>query len=511
MEPIHFVCPYCSAALKTRDRLSVGRPVPCPECRQTFVLGESKTGLVAEKKAPDPSTDTAQFPPLTIGKANSRRRLIAVSAIGGTALLVLVLLAGLLLQRPSASHPRRTAAANGKVEGVPPGKGALVEGGKEKSKPAGVKPVKPAAQVERKLTEVEKRLERIGQVLKQSSRVEKAFPAGTLADGKIPVGERLSWQAELADRFDPGANVPVVRDRGWQDPLNDPFVRRRLTYYQNPEVVRLTGEDGYPATHFVGVAGVGPDGPRLPATDPKAGVFADDRRTRITEIRDGLTNTMLVAGVHDKLGSWASGGSATIRPFTAEPYVNGPDGFGTGLPDSMFVLMADGRVMTIQKNADPAVVRSLAAITDETLHRESLQPAAPVAKARIDNRPLLPEFTPEPVAPAELPPPVRTVAEIEASLDQSLVAFTFPLTSPSLLVLVREVAELTGVPVSFEPEELGAAAEALHHPLVPPKTATLKNPKVRDVLTILLRPAGLTVKPAPGTLRLVRIDGTVQN
>src|SRR5262249_21127427 len=117
--------------------------------------------------------------------------------------------------------------------------------------------------------------------------------------------------------------------------------------------------------HFVGVAGVGSDAARLPASDPRAGIFSYDRATRWDDIRDGASNTWLVLGVRDHLGSWAAGGPSTVRGLTREPYVNGPDGFGTGQEDSMLVLMADGRVRTVSRQADPRILRSLAAMADE--------------------------------------------------------------------------------------------------------------------------------------------------
>ena len=40
-------------------------------------------------------------------------------------------------------------------------------------------------------------------------------------------------------------------------------------------------------THYVGVAGVGPDAGRLPADDPRAGVFGYGRQTRLEDITAG--------------------------------------------------------------------------------------------------------------------------------------------------------------------------------------------------------------------------------
>ncbi len=65
-----------------------------------------------------------------------------------------------------------------------------------------------------------------------------------------------------------------------------------------------------PATHFVGVAGVGDDAADLPVDHPRAGVFGNSRTTRLEDIHDGASNTLMVLGVTRDLGSWAAGGSA---------------------------------------------------------------------------------------------------------------------------------------------------------------------------------------------------------
>ena len=68
----------------------------------------------------------------------------------------------------------------------------------------------------------------------------------------------------------------------------------------------------------------------------------------------GASNTIAILGVTDRCGPWASGGNATVRPLTTPPYVNGPDGFGSGQPDGMLAGMADGSVRFISKDVDPA-------------------------------------------------------------------------------------------------------------------------------------------------------------
>ena len=172
---------------------------------------------------------------------------------------------------------------------------------------------------------------------------------------------------------------------------------------------------GFPVTHYVGVAGVGPDAGRLPADDPRAGVFGYGRTTRPADITRGTANVIAVLGVSEHCGAWAAGGEATVRPLTQRPYVNGPDGFGSGQPGGMLAGMADGSVRFISKDVDPGVLEQLATIhgndgvtvaalgTEAGAGRRPAQgPAIGPGEARrhADDEPAGPRRQDKPAAPA---------------------------------------------------------------------------------------------------------------
>ena len=484
MDPFHFVCPHCHARLKTRDQLSIGRQFDCPECAQPVVIVGQAGGLVAEKRIATPVLNPA--PPASAG---SRRRWVL--AIVGVNVVLALSLVGYKAFGPSPSAAISPDSPSVATTEKPGEDVAKIDA--EKAKAAEKKAVEKKSVPK---TEPEQRLEGIGEALAAWRKIHGDFPAGTIggAASKLAVEQRFSWFVDLMGTLDPEGKFPILKDRGWQDPLNEAFVRRRVALLQNPLIPALTGADGYPAGHFVGIAGVGSDGPRLPVDHPRAGIFANDRATRVEQIRDGLANTMLVGGVQDQLGSWAAGGAATMRPLAREPYVGGPDGFGTGQADSMFVLMADGRVVTVNSKADPAVVRRMAAMNDGS--DEKAPAPVPLAQKELE-RPIEPEFTPEPQAVAIR---LKTVAEIDAALSQPVVSYTFPKAAPLGLVL-QEVAEIVGVPVEFDAAQLGPAAAALQQPLVV-KSATLKDTTVAEILKQLLGPSGLAIRAELGRLRL---------
>ncbi len=135
-----------------------------------------------------------------------------------------------------------------------------------------------------------------------------------------------------------------------------------LTNPDIPQPVVEIDDRTFGATHYVGLAGVGKDGPTLPVTDPRAGVFAYGRKTRIADIHDGTSNTAMFSEASSDFGPWGAGGRATIRALTQKPYINGPDGIGSSFPGGCNVGMCDGSVRFVSENIDPAVMEAIVTI-----------------------------------------------------------------------------------------------------------------------------------------------------
>jgi hypothetical protein len=386
-----------------------------------------------------------------------------------------------------------------------------------------VAPVKPlVAEAPAPLPETAAgRLSKLGELLLSDFKSQGRFPAGSRSSEGLAAAQRWSWLAELEARRQPrGAPAPHW-DRPWRDHVNDRFVRRNVPLLQNPRVKTKAGGDGYPASHFVGVAGVGKDAPKLPVNHPRAGIFGDDRRTTQDDIKDGTSQTMLLAGVQEEMGSWAASGGAAIRPFAREPYVNGPDGFGTGESESMEVLMADGSVKSISKSIAPAVVRRMAAMADglpldpavpgepgdrpppatsaPTVPQVALSPAAPDLQPRplaaaqaVPNLPV-----PGVVPPKPAPPPL----DVQAALGQRVkkIEQSKPARLTDLLLLVEE---LSGVPIKYSREELGLAAAKLDEQI----SFTLDAPTAGDVLRTILERAGLDYRIEPNRIQIIPLS-----
>jgi prepilin-type processing-associated H-X9-DG protein len=206
-----------------------------------------------------------------------------------------------------------------------------------------------------------------------------AFPAGTVINEGLPATHRLSWLTAIfgfldqihlltdpSEPWDGGANrVPMIRFQSDEsiggfatEPLGD------FDLAQCP-AHRHRAQPGPPSeTDYVGIAGLGVDAPSLPVRHPRAGFFGYDRQTRIVDIKDGISQTMMIAETSDANGPWTAGGPATVRGLdpSRRPYIGRGRQFGGMHRGGAAVLFADGSVRLIRETIDPAVFEALSTI-----------------------------------------------------------------------------------------------------------------------------------------------------
>lgn len=190
-----------------------------------------------------------------------------------------------------------------------------------------------------------------------------AFPEGTVANPELKVEQRLSFVVELLPFLDGQTGSRIDRKEAWDAPVNRQFTQSVLNVMQQASQPGNTSS-GLPAAHYVGISGWGPDSAKLPIEHDRAGIFGYDRKTRIAQITDGTSNTLMMSEVMGGFGPWAQGGPSTIRGFEKMPYVNGPDGIGSNSREGFQGLMADGSVRLLSPKTDPELLRRLAAMHD---------------------------------------------------------------------------------------------------------------------------------------------------
>lgn len=205
-------------------------------------------------------------------------------------------------------------------------------------------------------------LKQIGLAIHNYHETFNKIPTGTHENQKLKPEKRLSWQADILPYIDQAPLYNQIDfNKAWDDDANANAIRNRVPVYLNPSLsIDANGKVG--VTHYVGLAGIGKDGPLLKVNDPKAGIFGYDRVIGFRNITDGTSNTIMVSDASKDLGSWAAGGKSTIRPLTTKPYINGPDGLGGVHLGGMNVLMADGSVRFVSENINASILEALVTI-----------------------------------------------------------------------------------------------------------------------------------------------------
>lgn len=212
-------------------------------------------------------------------------------------------------------------------------------------------------------TQSRNNLKQIGLSLHNYHDTFQAFPTGTIVESAKEPDDRLSWQASILPYIDqaPLYNRMDVRKQ-WDQQPDDEFIRIRIPTFNNPSLPIPNGfaDRGY--TDYVGIAGLGIDGPKKKPAEKGAGAFAYDHPRSMRDFTDGTSNTVIVGDVSGDRGAWARGGKSTIRPMTAKPYIKGPDGFGGAHTGGGHFLLTDGSVRFISENIDPNVMEALVTI-----------------------------------------------------------------------------------------------------------------------------------------------------
>lgn len=320
-------------------------------------------------------------------------------------------------------------------------------------------------------------------------KAEGGLPAGAVGGALLPPETRLSWIATLLPYFGQAEwHRQLEFGYAWNAPQNRAIAKRTLEPMINPQLGASTTDAGYPVTHYVGVAGVGEDAGTLPATDPRAGAFGYARNTRPADITDGASNTIAVLGVQSQLGPWAAGGKSTVRPLTKAPYVNGPDGFGSGQADGMLAGMADGSVRFISSGVDPRIVEQLATIHGGESATAAQLEALPVARAEKakpkEAKPAEPAPV-EPEAPAVPRRPAVAMVDVESRLEQAVPELE--LKGMELGEALKLIGDLAVAPIAIDPD----AMTRLGVTLADPVTLKVVDGTLRQVLTKTAESVGM--------------------
>jgi hypothetical protein len=211
------------------------------------------------------------------------------------------------------------------------------------------------------------------------------FPRGTAerkalsnrAGRPYPPDQRVSWMAELLPHLGPepaSLYGRIDHDLSWRAPENLGFASTLIPQFLGPTNNPNTWWVQYPgmsamtaATHYVGIAGIGLDAAEYKADDPltmnKLGVFGYDRITRIADIKDRASNTIMIAEVPPTFKRpWMAGGGATIQGVPEKgsilPFVSTQSDGKRGT----YVIFADGHVGFVSENISDEAFKALCTV-----------------------------------------------------------------------------------------------------------------------------------------------------
>ncbi|WP_197446628.1 DUF1559 family PulG-like putative transporter [Tautonia plasticadhaerens] len=203
------------------------------------------------------------------------------------------------------------------------------------------------------------------------------FPPGTVPHPTLPPARRLGWPVSVHHEVGGGIDPGIDGTKGWDEPPN-----RTLHYMPPPGAwISWKPQDSFntfvcPSApdeqraprptllSYVGIAGLGADAPALPTGHPRAGVFGENRATRMADIHDGMSQTTMLVESSIGLAPWTAGGPSSVRgvdPAT-RPYLGPGRAFGGYHPGGANLAMADGSVTYVRNTIDPAVFEAMSTI-----------------------------------------------------------------------------------------------------------------------------------------------------
>ncbi len=237
---------------------------------------------------------------------------------------------------------------------------------------------------------------RLGAAIKSYTQKEERFPQGaakrdaSAARFKRPWAphQRISWMAELLPYLGHEQTYDRIDfKRSWSDSENINVASTLIPEFLAPDAPHRSWYVKYPgvgpdvaATSYVGIAGIGLDATLHDINDPKRGIFAYDRPTRLSEIENLARTILLIQVPPSSHVPWMSGGGTTVRGMAEKNSIEAflpPKGKGKR---GTHIIMADGSVRYVTESISDDVLKTLAVIKGKKGELSTLDTMAPVVK-----------------------------------------------------------------------------------------------------------------------------------
>jgi hypothetical protein len=206
--------------------------------------------------------------------------------------------------------------------------------------------------------------------------MQSGFPPGTVPNAALPPEKRLSWLTLIwPDYMAGGCKSLLDKGTSWDADVNcPPRWRRRgrpgeetmgdVLVFLCPANPARNGPTLPSPTDYVGIGGLGDRAAELPASDLGAGVFGYDRQTKMEDINDGTSHTLLIMETALDNGPWTAGGPPTVRGLDSsrQPYLGPGQQFGGTHPGLTGTVFADGSVHFLRNSINSNVLEALATV-----------------------------------------------------------------------------------------------------------------------------------------------------
>lgn len=228
--------------------------------------------------------------------------------------------------------------------------------------------------------ECQNNLRQLAVILQTYQNAKAKYPKGCWGVPLLQPEERWSWYLKVGSYWGHYGTPDINYDRPWNDPSLRPL---QLHTWENteegsveydvplipppviqcPSAAERTYTDGQPFADYVGTAGIGSNAALLPRDSPAAGMWSYDESTKLADIRDGESNTLVAIETSVDNGCWLACGPATVREYTPNKLALGREGqFGGLHPDGSMAAFVDGHAEFLKDDISHKVFAALLTI-----------------------------------------------------------------------------------------------------------------------------------------------------